>query len=59
MVKRMRERFRLREITVVADRGMVSQKSLAAFEGSDPPVGYIIGVRMRTIREAIVARLKA
>jgi transposase len=39
IVKRMRERFRLREITVVADRGMVSQKTLEALEGSDPPVG--------------------
>src|SRR6266446_5802487 len=28
VVKRMRERFRLREITVVADRGMVSQATL-------------------------------
>jgi transposase len=51
IVKRMRERFRLREITVVADRGMVSQKTLEALEGSDPPVGYIIGVRMRRQKE--------
>src|ERR1700738_5123732 len=47
----MRARFRLRAITVVADRGMVSQKTLEAFEGSDPPVGYIIGVRMRRQKE--------
>jgi transposase len=32
VVKRMRERFRLREITVVADRGMVSQATLEAFQ---------------------------
>ena len=51
MVKRMRERFRLREITVVADRGMVSQKTLEALEGSDPPVGYIMGGRMRRQKE--------
>ena len=51
VVKRMRERFRLREITVVGDRGMVSQNTLAALEGSDPPVGYIIGVRMRRQKE--------
>ena len=47
----MRERFRLREITVVADRGMVSQATLEAFEKSDPPVGYIVGVRMRRQKE--------
>ena len=51
IVKRMRKRFRLREITVVADRGMVSQATLEAFEKSDPPVRYIIGVRMRRQKE--------
>jgi hypothetical protein len=30
---------------------MVSQKTLEALEGSDPPVGYIIGVRMRRQKE--------
>jgi hypothetical protein len=30
IVKRMKERFRLREITVVADRGIVSQPTLEA-----------------------------
>jgi transposase len=51
IVKRMRERFRLREITVVADRGIVSQATLEAFEKSDPPVRYIVGVRMRRQKE--------
>jgi transposase len=51
VLKRMRQRFRLREITVVADRGMVSQATLDAFESSDPPVRYIVGVRMRRQKE--------
>jgi len=51
IVKRMKERFRLREITVVADRGMVSQATLEAFEKSEPPVRYIVGVRMRRQKE--------
>ena len=51
VVRRMRERFRLRDITVVADRGMVSQATLEAFEKSDPPVRYILGVRMRRQKE--------
>jgi Transposase DDE domain len=59
IVKRMRERFRLREITVVGDRGMVSQKTLAALEGSDPPVGYIIGVRMRRQKEVNLSVLRS
>jgi transposase len=59
IVKRMRERFRLREITVVADRGMMSQKTLEALEGSDPPVGYIIGVRMRRQKEVNLSVLRS
>ena len=59
IVKRLRERFRLREITVVADRGMMSQKTLEALEGSDPPVGYIIGVRMRRQKEVNLSVLRS
>jgi hypothetical protein len=36
---------------LVADRGMVSQATLEAFEKSDPPVRYIVGVRMRRQNE--------
>jgi hypothetical protein len=57
VVTRMRERFRLREITVVADRGMVSQATLDAFENSDPPVRYIVGVRMRRQKEVSLSVL--
>jgi hypothetical protein len=51
VIKRLRRRFRLREVTVGADRGMVSKATLEAFEGSEPPVGYIVGVRMRGQKE--------
>src|SRR4030081_3970322 len=51
VIERLRQRFRLREVTVVADRGMVSQASLEAFEGNVPPVHYIVGVRMRRQKE--------
>jgi transposase len=51
VIERMRRRFGLRELTVVADRGMVSQATLDAFEGGKPPVGYIVGVRMRRQKE--------
>jgi Transposase DDE domain len=51
VMERMRRRFGLREITVVADRGMVSQATLAAFEAHEPPVGYIVGLRMRRQKE--------
>jgi hypothetical protein len=57
VVKRMRQRFRLREITGVADRGMVSQATLDAFESGDPPVRYIVGVRMRRQKEVSLSVL--
>jgi hypothetical protein len=59
IVNRMRERFRLREITVVADRGMVSKATLEALEKSDPPVHYVIGVRMRRQKEVNLAVLES
>jgi transposase len=51
VVERMRQRFRVQELYVVADRGMVSAATLAAFEAMDPPVHYIVGVRMRRQKE--------
>jgi hypothetical protein len=57
VVKRMRERFQIREITIVADRGMVSQATLEAFENSDPPVRYIVGVRIRRQKEVSLSVL--
>jgi hypothetical protein len=42
---------------VVADRGMVSQATLEAFEGSALPVRYIVGVRMRRPKEVNLAVL--
>lgn len=51
IVERMRKRFRIREVGVVADRGMISDASIAAMEACDPPVGYILGARMRQQKE--------
>ena len=51
VVERMRAKFRVREMCVVADRGMVSEATLEALGGMDPPVHYIVGVRMRRTME--------
>jgi Transposase DDE domain len=61
VVKRMRAKFRVREMCVVADRGMVSEATLEALGGMDPPVHYIVGVRMRRTREVgeVVLRSRA
>ena len=42
---------------MVADRGMVCQATLEAFENSDPPVRYIVGVRMRRQKEVSISVL--
>jgi len=51
VVERMRKRFRIREVGVVADRGMISEATIAAMEANDPPVRYILGARMRRQKE--------
>jgi len=51
VVERLKQRFRVREMCVLADRGMISDATLAALEGADPPVRYILGARMRRQKE--------
>ncbi len=51
VVERMRAKFRVREVCVVADRGFVSTASIAAMEKMEPPVHYVIGARMRRSKE--------
>lgn len=51
VIERMRAKFRVREVCVVADRGFVSQATLDALEEMEPPVHYVVGVRMRRTKE--------
>jgi hypothetical protein len=51
VIERMRAKFRVREICVVADRGFVSEATIAAMEKMEPAVHYVIGVRMRRTKE--------
>ncbi|MDP2955538.1 MAG: IS1634 family transposase [Longimicrobiales bacterium] len=51
VVDRLRGRFGVGELTVVADRGMVSRKTIEALEGRDRGVHYILGARMRRVKE--------
>ena len=59
VVERMRAKFHVREMCVVADRGMVSAATLEALGEMDPPVHYIVGVRMRRTREVGEVVLKS
>lgn len=51
VVERMKRRFGVREICVLADRGMMSKQTIETLETADPPVRYILGARMRRQKE--------
>jgi transposase len=51
VVKRIRDRFHVSKLCVVADRGMISRQTLADFEKPESKVPYILGVRMRNVTE--------
>lgn len=52
VVKGLRERFEIGRVIVVCDRGMTSEQNLALLaEDRDAPMDYIVGCRMRNVRE--------
>jgi hypothetical protein len=50
IVDRLKHVFHVRDVCVVADRGMISAETMAALEDRD--WSYILGVRMRNSKEA-------
>ena len=48
-IDRLRERFGIRKATVVADRGMISKRTISDLEKRD--LAYILGARMRRVNE--------
>jgi Transposase DDE domain len=53
IIGRLRKRFVIGRCCIVADRGMISDKTLKVLESPDSPVQYILGVRMRKIKAAV------
>jgi len=51
IVERLRFRFNIGSVCIVADRGMISQKTIAELEAREKPIQYILGVRMRKLKE--------
>lgn len=51
IVKRMKKRFGIQRVCIVADRGMISQEVLYWLERPENNMGYILGVRMRKLKE--------
>ena len=49
VVDRLRERFNICDVCVVADRGMISKKTIS--ELTDRGLHYILGARLRSVKE--------
>lgn len=52
VVERLRSRFGIHRVCIVADRGMISQDTIAELESEGRRWDYILGVRMRRVKEA-------
>ena len=51
IVKRLRSRFGIRQVCIVADRGMISDDTIATLEDELPGLKYILGARLRSDHE--------
>jgi transposase len=49
VVTRLKERFRINSVCIVADRGMVSKDTIEQLESDALKLNYILGVRMRSV----------
>ena len=47
VVQRLKSRFGIESVCIVADRGMISRDTIEKLEGEDLKMKYILGVRMR------------
>ena len=58
IVDRLRGKFNIERICIVADRGMISKETVAELRKSVRSISYILGVRMRAVkkvRETVLA----
>lgn len=51
VVDRLRRRFSIRRVCIVADRGMMSREAVAELESEERQWDYILGVRLRNVKE--------
>ena len=51
IVDRLRKRFAIRRVCVVADRGMISQDTIEQLQSQERGVHYILGARLRSVKE--------
>jgi hypothetical protein len=51
IVDRLRQRFQIRSICIVADRGMISQDTIQQLQADERKVHFILGARLRNVKE--------
>ena len=51
IVERIRKRFPVGRFCIVADRGMISKETITALESPEVKMDYILGARMRKVKE--------
>lgn len=51
VVERLRSRFNIKRFCIVADRGMISANTIVILESADCDIPYILGARMRRVKE--------
>lgn len=51
IIDRLRKRFKIRGVCIVADRGMISREVMDILESEEYDLQYILGVRMRNQKE--------
>jgi hypothetical protein len=51
IVDRLQERFHIRSICIVADRGMISQDTITQLQQEQRRVHFLLGARLRSVKE--------
>lgn len=51
VMERLRKRFHVVKSCLVADRGMISQETIEILEAAENKIPYILGTRMRNVKE--------
>jgi hypothetical protein len=51
IVDRLKQRFQIHSVCVVADRGMISRGTIRQLQARDRDVRYLLGARLRSVKE--------
>ena len=51
VIDRLRQRFHIASICIVADRGMISARTIQELQAADRDARYILGARLRAVKE--------